>query len=105
MDVSFRYNDMEMRMGRRPIGDHAMTSAERQRRFLARLANSRAAAPAPNAGELIIKVDHLRRFPAQTVSWLCQRLGKRNAVVIRNEFNRAIAALPEETDRDESEDG
>ena len=80
-------------MGRHAIGDHPMTSSERQRRYLAKLAAPRPApAPAkpPAADGLVLKVAHIRMAPTETASWLYQRLGHDAAVAFRDALNRAI---------------
>jgi hypothetical protein len=48
-------------MGRPPIGERAMTSAERQRRFLARLRE-----------QLTIRLAHLKMDPARVAQWVCR---------------------------------
>ena len=79
----------------RRLGDHPMTSSERQRRYLAKLARP---SPAKAVSELTIQVDHLRRFPAQTASWLRQRLGHRATLAFCNALSKALADVPEEFD-------
>ena len=81
-------------MGRHPIGDQAMTVAERQRRYLAKLVASARPPPAP-ASELVVRLDHLRRWPDQTAPWLCQRLGHSAALALRDALNRALEAALE----------
>ena len=59
-------------MSRYAIGDRPMTSSERQRRYLAKLA----APKTPPVADLVVKVDHLRRYPDRIATWLCQRLDR-----------------------------
>jgi hypothetical protein len=116
-DVPFRYNEMEGRaMGRRPIGDHPMTVAERQRRHLDKLAAEKAAEavaklprpkppspappPAPTAAsDLTINFEHFRRWPDQRdriALLICQRLGRRVTSALLDALSRALEAVPEE---------
>jgi hypothetical protein len=79
-------------MSRHPIGDRAMTNAERQRKYraatAARLAKlSRPARPA--ADGLVLKVEHARRFPEQTAPWLARQLGHA-AIAFRDALSQAI---------------
>jgi hypothetical protein len=104
-------------MGRPPSGDQAMTSAERQRRYVerqaAKLADSRSAPAGPGeprsvelppvnfpgwataAGETpMLKLDHVRLDSRRTAAWLAQRLGRDAAIRFRDELNRAIGKAP-----------
>jgi hypothetical protein len=80
----------------RRLGDRPMTSSERQRRYLAKLARPAPAPQVPASSELVVKVDHLRRFPDQIAPWLCQRLGKSTMLAFHNALGRALADAPEE---------
>jgi hypothetical protein len=89
-------------MGRHPIGDRAMTGAERQRRRrqiraariaeLSRLAEQAKLAP---ANDLVLRVDHVRRFPGRTAEWLARRIGPEAATTFRDALGRAIEAAGE----------
>jgi hypothetical protein len=79
-----------------------MTSAERQRRFLARLREQRPpppeAAPKPMpmpmptpAADLTIRLAHLKMDPARVARWVCQRLGPDAGRAIRDAFDEALA--------------
>jgi hypothetical protein len=104
--------EMEDAMGRPPSGQ-AMTSAERQRRYVERQAAKLAAATSPveprsvelppvnfpgwatAAGETpMLKLDHIRLDPRRTAAWLAQRLGRDAAIRFRDELNRAIGKAP-----------
>jgi hypothetical protein len=87
-------------MSRHPVGDRPMTVAERQRRYLARRefkaafeALSKLAGPKPPvAGTgLVVKVEHLRRYPDKTAPWLHQQLGHRATLALRDALSKAIA--------------
>ena len=80
-------------MSRYAIGDHPMTSSERQRRYLAKLA---APKTTPTAADLVVKVDHLRRYPDRIATWLCQRLDRDVVLAFHEALGRALAAAPEE---------
>jgi hypothetical protein len=104
---TIRYNEWRVAMSRHALGDHPMTSSERQRRYLAKLAGPRTAAPAPAgappfaaaAGGLPINLEHLRLYPNQVAPWLCQRLGRDVALAFYNALGRALdEATAEETD-------
>jgi hypothetical protein len=96
---------MEFAMGRRPIGIHPMTMAERRERYLARReaqavaeAASRQPPPPQSFTEQAVKLDHLRLWPERIVPWLCQRLGRRTAVAVYEAMGRAIETMPKEDD-------
>ncbi len=84
-------------MSRHAIGDRPMTSSERQRRYLAKLAGSAASeGQAPRGdGSLSVKLDHLRAFPDRVAPWLRQRLGYQAARALRDALSRALEAAPE----------
>jgi hypothetical protein len=94
---TIRYNEWEMVtvMSRRPIGDRAMTSGERQRRYLAKLAKPAAAPFDQGSGGLIVQVEHLRLYPDGTAMWLHRQLGRGAAVALRDALGRAIEAAAE----------
>jgi hypothetical protein len=51
-------------MSRHPVGDQAMTTAERQRGYIARLKTAAAAAVSgATAAGLVVRLDHLRLYP------------------------------------------
>jgi hypothetical protein len=80
-------------MGRHAVGDRAMTATERHRKWLAsRLAKAAEQAAPASANDLVLKVDHVRRFPERTAPWLCQRIGRDAAVAFRDALSRAIEA-------------
>jgi hypothetical protein len=83
-------------MSRPAIGDRPMTSSERQRRYLAKLAASAASArQAPRGdGSLNLKLDHLRAFPDRVAPWLRQRLGYQATRVLHDALSRALKAAP-----------
>jgi hypothetical protein len=86
-------------MSRHAIGDRPMTSSERQRRYLAKLAASAAseARQAPRGdGSLGVKLDHLRAFPDRVAPWLRQRLGYQATRALRDALSRALKAAPAE---------
>lgn len=86
-------------MSRHPIGERAMTTSERQRRYLAKLVAS--AKPAPRAdGDLMINLEHLRRWPDRIVPWLCQRLGRQTAVAVHEVMGRTLKTMPKEDNAD-----
>jgi hypothetical protein len=85
---------MEAAMSRHAIGDRPMTSSERQRRYLAKLAAS-AASPRGD-GSLSVKLDHLRAFPDHVAPWLRQRLGYQATRALRDALSRALKAAPAE---------
>ena len=94
-------------MSRHAIGDHPMTSSERQRRYLAKLAASAASEASRQAprgdGLLSVKLDHLRAFPDRVAPWLRQRLGYQATRALRDALSRALEAAPaapEEPDED-----
>jgi hypothetical protein len=95
-------------MGRPPSGQ-AMTSAERQRRYVERQAAKLAAATSPvepRSVELppvnfpgsatapgssgMLKLEHVKLDPKRTAAWLARRLGRDAAIRLRDELNRAI---------------
>jgi len=73
-----------------------MTSSERQRRYLARLAASAASkGQVPRGdGSLGVKLDHLRAFPDRVAPWLRQRLGYQATRALRDALSRALEAAP-----------
>jgi hypothetical protein len=87
-------------MSRHAIGDRPMTSAERQRRYLAKLAASAAAEASRQAprgdGSLNVKLDHLRLYPDRVAPWLRQRLGYQATRALRDALSRALKAAPAE---------
>ena len=86
-------------MSRHAIGDRPMTSSERQRRYLAKLAASAASEASRQAprddGSLSVKLNHLRAFPDRVAPWLRQRLGYQAARALRDALSRALKATPE----------
>jgi hypothetical protein len=97
-------------MGRRPIGHRAMTSAERQRRFLdrirARAAAPPAPAPAPKPAFVIadgrsIRIQHCLMFPVETTRWLRQVMGNRATRAIIQGLTQALADPSITSERDE----
>ena len=85
-------------MSRLPDGERAMASAERQRRYLAKLASTAAAeavarmpaqAPAGAAG-----CSGLYRYPDKVAPALRQRLGRRAAVALRDALTQGLEANP-----------
>jgi hypothetical protein len=90
---------MEAAMSRHAIGDRPMTSSERQRRYLAKLAANAAEASrqAPRGdGSLSVKLDHLRLYPDRVAPWLRQRLGYQATHALRDALSRALKAAPAE---------
>ena len=109
-------------MGRPPSG-HAMTSAERQRRYVERQAAKLAAtsgerrsvelppvnfpgsATAPGNSPML-KLQHVRLDPVRTAAWLAQRLGRDAAIRCRDALNGAIGRAPViEDEPDDEPDG
>ena len=74
-------------MSRHAIGDRPMTSSERQRRYLAKLA---APKTPPPVADLVVKVDHLRRYPDRIATWLCQRLDRDVVLAFYNALGRSL---------------
>jgi hypothetical protein len=87
-------------MSRHAIGDRAMTSSERQRRYLAKLAASAASQASRQAPRgdcsLSVKLDHLRLYPDRVAPWLRQRFGYQATRALRAALSRALKAAPEE---------
>jgi len=86
-------------VGRRPIGDRAMSPAERYQRFLARTraqaaATATAAKPAPtiSADGITIRVRHLAMDPARSAAWLVEQLGLEAAGAFRDALRTALDA-------------
>lgn len=75
-------------MPRKPIGDRAMTVAERQARYLAR----RLAATRPSASPAFdgIQYDHLRRWPALVAAGIVRRLGPVSGAALRDALTAAL---------------
>lgn len=84
-------------MSRHPIGDHAMTSSERQRRYLAKLASSKPAeiTSAPTAVKAAQDrlIAQLRDQPRWIVPWLVEKLGRDATVAVHAEFGRALGKI------------
>jgi hypothetical protein len=82
-----------------------MTSSERQRRYLAKLAASAAAGVSRQAprddGSLSVKLDHLRLYPDRVAPWLRQRLGYQATRALRDALRRALEATPAEPEEPE----
>ena len=84
-------------MGRRPIGERAMTATERKRRQLAKLATPVAmtSSTLPVVDESpLIRLEHLRLWPERLAPWLRLRLGHQVTVRLRDELSIAIDAAP-----------
>jgi hypothetical protein len=83
-------------MGRPPIGDHAMTSAERQRRFLARIREQAhrqmTVKPVPAPAEKTIRLQHLAMDLVRVAQWIHRELGPDATRAIRNAFDAALQA-------------
>jgi hypothetical protein len=90
-------------MSRHPVGDHAMTTAERQRGYIARLKKAAAAAAVSEAtaAGLVVRLDHLRLYPDRVAPWLRQRLGYQATHALRDALSRALEAAPEEPEEPE----
>jgi hypothetical protein len=86
----------ESTMGRRPIGQRAMTSAERQRRFLARIREQAhqqmTVKPVPAPAEKTIRLQHLAMDPVRVAQWIHRELGPDATRAIRNAFDAALQA-------------
>jgi hypothetical protein len=83
------------RTGRPPIGERAMTGAERNRKWLStKLARAvrLAPRPAPAADGLVLKVEHIRLNPAQPAAWLAAKLDHDVAVAFHDALGRALGA-------------
>jgi hypothetical protein len=73
-------------MGRPPIYDRAMTSAERQRKYLARIREqarqeAMVVAPEPKPPPILapteraVRSTHIKMDPDRTAFWVCRELG------------------------------
>jgi hypothetical protein len=82
-------------MSRHAIGDRPMTSSERQRRYLAKLAGSKTVPPPlPAVGAGVpVNIEHLRLYPDRVAPWLCQRLGHDAALALYNALGRALGEI------------
>jgi hypothetical protein len=88
-----------MARGRKPIGIRAMSSTERSKRHLAKLAaaaraEGAAESGAPVAGAVPINVDSLNRWPDLVAPWLVQRINRRAREALRD----ALDGVPDEED-------
>jgi hypothetical protein len=92
-------------MGRSPICDRAMTSAERQRRYLARIREqarweAMVAAPKPKPPpipaptERAVRFAHIKMDPDRTALWVCRELGAEATRAWYDAIGRALAAIP-----------
>jgi hypothetical protein len=95
------------RIGRPPVHDRAMTGAERQRRYIAKLVTKAVPPAAAGLGaaarSLVVKIEHLRRYPDRIAPWLRQRLGHHATLALRDALNQAIENPGPELDSDDDE--
>jgi hypothetical protein len=87
----------ERRTGRPPIHSRAMSGAERQARYVAKLAASQAKTKPP--ASVTINLNHLRQYPDRIAPWLHRELGHAAAIALRDALDRAIKNKPEEVDQ------
>jgi hypothetical protein len=96
-------------MGRPPIGDRAMTSSERQRRFLDRLRGNAGASPAPPASKPVSKPAMRRAgLPAVGDGTILDRLrkladGAQVGAAVKKLSKAELAQLEEECDEREGQ--
>ena len=76
-------------MGRPPIGDRAMTTAERQRRYIERQVARAAAASRhpPDAGPTLAQ---LYRYPLSIAPWARRRYGDQATLAVIEALRRAL---------------
>jgi hypothetical protein len=80
-------------MGRRPLGERAMTSSERQARFIAKReaqARREAMQGAPALSGPIVQVRHMKDWPHETSIWLAARLGSAATAALIEALGKAI---------------